>query len=459
MWNHYRIRPAYASPEVARASCRRHQFPCSLPFHSLKATHSIPYPKKTLGDLTTFVASGITPRGGNSTYVESGPQLIRSQNVLMGSLSLENVARINPEIFDSMRRVRVLFDDVLLNITGASIGRVCRVGLDLGDAVVNQHVAIIRTRKETLSPTFLAYALRTERLQQTILSGQTGAAQGGFNHQKIRALEIPFPPLPEQDRIVEILDQADALRQQRRQADALSQRILPALFHEMFGDVVGNSKSWPVSTIGNCVDSRLGKMLDRGKDEEADPQPYLANLNVRWGAFDLEGLRTMDFSEADRKEFELLPGDVLICEGGEVGRSAIWRKPDSGIYFQKALHRVRVNSAKLTPEYFQFYMHSMAIFGGLAKHVGNAVIGHLTGVKLKQLEIPLPPLDLQRNFSANYLAIEQLTGQTTTSAATLETLFQTLLHRAFDGSLTAKWREGHAKEMLQEMERKVRQRS
>ena len=72
----------------------------------------MPYPKKTLGDLTTFVASGITPRGGNATYVESGPQLIRSQNVLMGSLSMDNVARINPEIFDSMRRVRVLFDDV-----------------------------------------------------------------------------------------------------------------------------------------------------------------------------------------------------------------------------------------------------------------------------------------------------------------------------------------------------------
>lgn len=152
MWNHYRIRPAYASPEVARASCRGHQLPRSLPFHSLKANHSIPYPKKTLGDLTTFVASGITPRGGNATYVESGPQLIRSQNVLMGSLSLDNVARINPEIFDSMRRVRVLFDDVLLNITGASIGRVCRVGIDLGEAVVNQHVAIIRTRQEILSP-------------------------------------------------------------------------------------------------------------------------------------------------------------------------------------------------------------------------------------------------------------------------------------------------------------------
>lgn len=282
-------------------------------------------------------------------------------------------------------------------------------------------------------------------------------ARGYSRHFKyLKEKEIPLPPLPEQHRIVEILDQADALRQQRRQASALSQRILPALFQEMFGEVVGNSKSWPVSTVGNCVDSRLGKMLDRGKDEETDPRPYLANLNVRWGAFVLGDLRTMDFTEADRREFELLPGDVLVCEGGEVGRSAIWRQPASGIYFQKALHRVRVKPAKLTPEYFQFYMHSMAKKGGLAKHVGHAVIGHLTGVKLKQLDIPLPPLDLQMNFSDRYQAIEQLTDVVATSTATLETLFQTLLHRAFDGSLTATWREGHARELLQEMENTAR---
>ena len=114
------------------------------------------YPKQKLGDLTSFVASGITPRGGNSTYVESGPKLVRSQNVLMGGMSLDNVARIDPEIFESMRRVRVLRDDVLLNITGASIGRACRVGFDIGDAVVNQHVAIIRTHKKQLSPALLA---------------------------------------------------------------------------------------------------------------------------------------------------------------------------------------------------------------------------------------------------------------------------------------------------------------
>ena len=283
------------------------------------------------------------------------------------------------------------------------------------------------------------------------------AAHGYSRHFKfLKEKRVPLPPLPEQHRIVEILDQAEALRLQRREADEIARSILPALFHEMFGDAVRNSKDWPTSTIGKCTDSRLGKMLDRGKDEESDPQPYLANLNVRWGEFDLEGLRTMDFSESDRREFELKPGDVLVCEGGEVGRSAIWRTPNSGIYFQKALHRVRVDPQKLTPEYFQFFLYSMAMNGGLTQHVGNSIIGHLTGVKLKQLTIPLPPLELQRRFSVEFLALEGLSARFSSSSATLETLFQTLLHRAFDGSLTAKWREAHAKELLQEMEHQAR---
>jgi type I restriction enzyme, S subunit len=91
----------------------------------------------------------------------------------------------------------------------------------------------------------------------------------------------------------------------------------------MFGDVGQNQKSWPITTIGEVTKSRLGKMLDRGKDESSDPQFYLANVNVRWGQFDLSDLRTMDFSDADRREFDLRDGDVLVCEGGEVGRCAI----------------------------------------------------------------------------------------------------------------------------------------
>lgn len=268
--------------------------------------------------------------------------------------------------------------------------------------------------------------------------------------------KLPLPPLPEQHRIVEILDQAEALRQQRRRADELSQKILPALFHDMFGDVVQNGQGWAMSSIAKVTRSRLGKMLDRGRDKANDPRPYLANLNVRWRRFDLSDLRTMDFSEDDRTEFNLSNGDILVCEGGEVGRCAIWREQAMNVYFQKALHRVRVDTDKLTPEYFQFYMEMMAQGGGLERHVGNSIIGHLTGVKLKQLQIPIPSIALQERFSREYMALERTAQIQTTSTTTLETLFQTLLHRAFDGSLTAKWQVRHTNELLQEMEHQAK---
>jgi type I restriction enzyme S subunit len=453
MWNHYRIRPAYASPEMARASCRHHRFSRTLPFHALKASHSIPWPVETIGDCTLPTRQR-DPRRETGTF-----HYVDIASINRDTKRIEDAKEMASEEAPSRARKDIRVNDILVSTVRPNLNAVAQVTQELHGQIASTGFAVLRPNTSKIHPRYLFFRVISDPFISDMIAQAKGAGYPAVSDRIVGEHELPLPPLPEQDRIVEILDQADALRQQRRQADALSQRILPALFHEMFGDVVGNSKAWPVSTIANCTDSRLGKMLDRGKDEEADPQPYLANLNVRWGSFDLDDLRTMDFSEADRREFELLPGDVLICEGGEVGRSAIWRQLNSGIYFQKALHRVRVNPTKLTPEYFQFYMHSMAGNGGLAQHVGAAVIGHLTGVKLKQLVIPLPPIDLQRIFSAAYVAQEQLAIRSSTSAATLETLFQTLLHRAFDGSLTAKWRVGHAKEVLQEMENKNRPKS
>lgn len=392
----------------------------------------MPYPTQPLGDLTSFVASGITPRGGNSTYVESGPILVRSQNVLMGSLSLENVASITPEIYRSMKRVQVFFDDVLLNITGASIGRACRVAKDLGEAVVNQHVAIIRTRKEILSPAFLAYVLRTDALQHTILSGQTGAAQGGFNHQKIRALEIPLPPLPEQYRIVEILDQADALRQQRRQADEISRKILPALFQEMFGDPNRNERGWEVLELAEAFTdvSRMGSKIPRSEYLSSGMLPVVdQGQDLVSGYWDNE-------SDAYR-------GDLpVILFGDHTRLFKLLETP-----FCIGADGVRLLRPRQMDPHFAFGLLSLLDVPsrGYSRHFKE----------LRALQYINPPIELQRRFGRALAVQRANTVQAATSATSLETLFQTLLHRAFDGTLTARWREIHAKELLQEIEHRT----
>lgn len=166
------------------------------------------YLKTTVGKVTDLVTSGYTPRGGAQNYVDEGPLLIRSQNVRMLHLDLSDCAHIPESIHEDMARVRVLPGDVLLNITGASIGRVAWVGEDIPPANVNQHVCIIRTRKDILAPEYLAYSLSTPWYQHIILNAP-GSAQTGFNHARVRALEILVPPMPIQKSFVA---QVEALR-------------------------------------------------------------------------------------------------------------------------------------------------------------------------------------------------------------------------------------------------------
>ena len=164
-------------------------------------------------------------------------------------------------------------------------------------------------------------------------------------------------------------------------------------------------------------------------------KPYLANYNVQWRIFKLDDMREMNFDADDQIEFELKSGDLLVCEGGEAGRCAIWNGQKTDCYFQKALHRVRCDSDLLIPEYLQeFFWHS-SLRGGISKLVTSATIAHLTGVKLKSLEVPLPPTSLQQNFRQIYRDIFSQREALEKSQDKLTSLFSSTQQRAFNGTL------------------------
>ena len=161
-----------------------------------------------LGEGVNHVGSGVTPRGGKAVYTAEGIKFLRSQNVHFHGLELDDVVFIPPEIDNAMVRSRVQPNDVLLNITGASIGRCTVAPEDIGPANVNQHVCIIRTTKR-FNPRFVWKWLTTPRSQQEIDDIQTGQSRQGLNYQQVRQLTIALPPRTEQDSVVEILNMVD----------------------------------------------------------------------------------------------------------------------------------------------------------------------------------------------------------------------------------------------------------
>ena len=161
-----------------------------------------------LGQLATKFGSGITPRGGATVYTEDGIPFLRSQNIHFDGLRLENVARITPRLHQELSSSHVEPGDVLLNITGASIGRVCAVPDDFPEGNVNQHVCIIRLSRNGLLPNLLVGYLSTPMIQREIQFEQSGASREGLTLQSIRNFRVVVPPLPEQAAIVDYLDKA-----------------------------------------------------------------------------------------------------------------------------------------------------------------------------------------------------------------------------------------------------------
>ena len=164
---------------------------------------------KTIGELAVHVGSGITPRGGESVYTREGVLFIRSQNVHFGGLQLQDVSHIPQQIHDYMKRSEVFENDVLLNITGASIGRCCYMPAMNCSANVNQHVCAIRLDRATQSDAgFLTSVLESSIGQNQILQFNAGGNREGLNYQQVRSFVIPWPGRVERQQSYELIRQS-----------------------------------------------------------------------------------------------------------------------------------------------------------------------------------------------------------------------------------------------------------
>lgn len=188
-------------------------------------------------------------------------------------------------------------------------------------------------------------------------------------------------------------------------------------------------KGWVETTLGEVADTQLGKMLSKKSRTGVGERPYLRNRNVQWFRFDLDDLAVMDFTDAEVEKFRVEPGDVLVCEGGEVGRAAIWTDASTEMLYQKAVHRVRASKA-IEPRLIPYYLRWMQDRRAFDKHTTGVTIGHLPQEDLRVLPLPLAPTREQCRLVASLE--EQVTRLDATEASLLHTRSSAeLLERRF----------------------------
>lgn len=250
-------------------------------------------------------------------------------------------------------------------------------------------------------------------------------------------IPIPIPSLPEQKRIVAVLDKTfiafDKAKKNAEKNLANARELFESHLQKVFAQA---NAQWGQKKIPDIAEHSLGKMLDRVKNI-GKPQSYLRNFNVRWFTFDLSDLNQMPFRPEEKEKYTAVRGDVLICEGGYPGRAAVWDK-DTPIYFQKALHRVRF----ALPEYgkwFVYYLKAQDTGGQLKQYFSGTGIQHFTGETLSKFTMPIPPLPELRKalnlFDKLANGTKRLEDIYKQKLANIEELKKTILQKAFSGEL------------------------
>ena len=313
---------------------------------------------------------------------------------------------------------------------------------ELDGAIVTNDFPTFNVDSSRLIPEFLGWQCRTSGFVDLARA----ASEGTTNRVRLKgasflATTIPLPGVEEQRRIMARVDAiASRVAEARRLRDATTHGIGVVIQSARRVQFRSLTPETPRRPIGEATETRLGKMLSAAGNLGIAPAPYLRNANIHDDRIDLRSVYDMDFGDNEKEEFRLRAGDIMINEGGYgVGRCAVWDGAIEPCYFQKSLHRVRVDPAKIVP---RFLMHQLiwAREEGFFDDITKATtFQHLTGVRLKRHQIAIPPLDEQRRIVAHLDALQAkldavraIQGAT---SAELGALLPSVLNQAFAGKL------------------------
>ena len=391
-----------------------------------------------LGDVCSKIGSGATPSGGKEAYKGGDYHLIRSQNVLDFAFSKDGLASINDEQANKLKNVEIIQGDVLLNITGDSVARCCIVPSEILPARVNQHVAIIRPRKEELDNHYLLYYLQHYK-RQLLQIASAGATRNAITKAMIENLILPCPKsLDDQRRIASILSSLDRKIELNNKINADLEEMAQAIFKNWFVD-------FEPFKDGKFVDSELGMIPEGWK--VGSPYEY---VKVVYGApyksakFNDNGeglplIRIRDLKDCNPQFYtpEILPQTEYVNMGDIVaGMDAefvphIW-KGNTGLLNQRVC-KLMPQQTSISNLFVLYLMKPELEF--VQSYKTGTTVSHLGKADIDKFVVVLPPLKVVEECSKILDSILQRIKNISAESRTLSLLRDTLLPRLMSGEL------------------------
>lgn len=290
-----------------------------------------------------------------------------------------------------------------------------------------------------LDRSYLFHFLRTPGFTESATNLAVGVNLPRISPKALSTFAIPLPPLEEQRRIAAILDKADALRAKRRAALAKLDTLTQSIFLDMFGDPATNPKGWPVVSIADICEVKGGKRLPKGEEYSSVPTPfrYIRVLDLKGGRVDESALVYLKPEiQAQIARYVVNTGDVIISIAGSIGLVAPVPESLDGVNLtENAAKLVRRSSGRYEAEFLARFLETDNAQGQIGSHIGQVTIGKLALFRIEKLKVPLPPIDLQRQFLRRAAEVGLNAAAQREAQSRVDELFASLQHRAFRGEL------------------------
>ncbi|OIJ35371.1 MULTISPECIES: restriction endonuclease subunit S [Acinetobacter] len=370
---------------------------------------------KKIGNIASKVGSGSTPKGGAEAYTDHGIIFIRSQNVNNDQLLLDDVAYIPEETHLKMSGSKVIANDILLNITGASIGRSCVVPNDFTEGNVNQHVCIIRTPND--DPIFVQSFLSSENGQNAIQSKQAGGGREGLNFQAIRSIDFHFPPSkPEQTKIASFLSAVDEKINQLTQKHELLSQYKQGMMQKLFSQQF-RFKADDGSEFGEWEDKKLGEIASKvgsGSTPRGGAEAYVDSgiIFIRSQNVNNDQLLLEDVVFIPENTHQKMAGSKVIANdillnitGASIGRSCV--VPKNFTEGNVNQHVCIIRTPNDEPKFIQAFLSSKNGQDLIESYQTGSGREGLNFQSIRSFDLSMPCLEEQTKI-ANFLsAIDQ----------------------------------------------------